>query len=76
MAALRTFSGSFLNEVVTKCSADISYRSLAVYLFVLGDLCDNYLNRSIGHKERVHMAMRGWFFLQGWRTYVGNIYTN
>ena len=51
MAAFRTFSSSFLNEVVTKCSTDISYRSLAVYLFVLGDLCDSYLNRSIGHKK-------------------------
>ena len=68
MAALYTFSSSFLSEVVTKCDTDPSYRSLVVYLFVLGDLCDSYLNRTVGHKERVLMAMRGWFFLNGWRT--------
>ena len=76
MAAVRTFSSSFLNEVVTKCSDDLSYRALAAYLFVLGDLCDSYLNRVVSHKERIYMSMRAWFFLHGWRTYVGNAYNS
>ena len=74
MAALRTFSSHFLSEVVAKCFDNASYRGVACYLFVLGDLCDSYLNRTIGHKQRILMVMRGWFFLNAWRTYVCNVY--
>lgn len=66
MAALRTFSSRFLSEVVSMATEDDTCRSLAAYLFVMGDLIDSYLNRKIGHKERIQMVMRGWFFLQGW----------
>ena len=51
-----------LSEVVAKCFDNASYRGVACYLFVLGDLCDSYLNRTIGHKQRILMVMRGWFF--------------
>ena len=38
LAALRTFSSAFLNEVISKCLLDDTYCGLVCFLFVFGDV--------------------------------------
>jgi len=45
---------------------------IKLFYFKIGDLFDSYLNRTIFHKERIIMAMRGYFFLNMWAEYIEN----
>ncbi|PKB94953.1 hypothetical protein RhiirA5_297920, partial [Rhizophagus irregularis] len=56
-AAYRVF---LLDEEETLSSES---RGLFVYLFVMGELLDSYLNRNVTHHERIEMAMTAYFFL-------------
>ncbi|GES93834.1 hypothetical protein GLOIN_2v1777971 [Rhizophagus clarus] len=71
-AAYRLFHSDILEQIYQNEMENNEMRSLFVYLFVLGDLFDSYLNRNIFHKERIIMAMRGYFFLKMWAEYIEN----
>ncbi|GES83162.1 hypothetical protein GLOIN_2v1777971 [Rhizophagus clarus] len=71
-AAYRLFHSDILEQIYQNEMENNEMRSLFVYLFVLGDLFDSYLNRNIFHKERIIMAMRGYFFLKMWAKYIEN----
>ncbi|GBB85928.1 hypothetical protein RclHR1_12370004 [Rhizophagus clarus] len=69
-AAYRLFHLDVLEQIYQSELENNEMQSLFVYLFVLGDLFDSYLNRNIFHKERIIMAMRGYFFLNMWAEYI------
>ncbi|GES83371.1 hypothetical protein RCL_jg16077.t1 [Rhizophagus clarus] len=71
-AAYRLFHSDILEQIYQNEMENNEMRSLFVYLFVLGDLFDSYLNHNIFHKERIIMAMRGYFFLKMWAEYIEN----
>ncbi|EGG11883.1 uncharacterized protein MELLADRAFT_88981 [Melampsora larici-populina 98AG31] len=64
--AYRTFS----SETVKAASNLSDGTGLAVYLFVCGELCDAWLNRHMGHSERVRSAWTAAFFLRKWNSYL------
>ncbi|EGF98707.1 uncharacterized protein MELLADRAFT_95458 [Melampsora larici-populina 98AG31] len=64
--AYRTFSF----ETVKAASNLSDGTGLAVYLFVCGELCDAWLNRHMGHSERVRSAWTAAFFLRKWNSYL------
>ncbi|EXX57030.1 hypothetical protein RirG_210800 [Rhizophagus irregularis DAOM 197198w] len=69
-AAYRVFHSDILAQIYQTGLENNEMQSLFVYLFVLGDLFDSYLNCNISHKERIIMAMRGYFFLNMWIEYI------
>ncbi|PKC00897.1 hypothetical protein RhiirA5_298882 [Rhizophagus irregularis] len=69
-AAYRVFHSDILAQIYQTGLENNEMQSLFAYLFVLGDLFDSYLNCNISHKERIIMAMRGYFFLNMWIEYI------
>ncbi|CAJ0767631.1 10340_t:CDS:2, partial [Entrophospora sp. SA101] len=69
-AALRTFHSNNLMQIPVNGNLTEESIGLFVYLFVLGELCDAYLNRTIDHKTRIEMVLRAYFFLNTWKNYV------
>lgn len=45
---------------------------LSIYLFVVGEMTDAWLNQHISHSERLRMAFTAMFFLRQWEKYLGN----
>lgn len=43
---------------------------LTIYLFVMGELCDAWLNRTASPSERILSAFTSHFFLDRWRDYL------
>lgn len=43
---------------------------LAVYLFVLGELCDEWLSQTASHSDRITSAFTAYFFLRRWKEYL------
>ncbi|KAI0329285.1 hypothetical protein GY45DRAFT_1253214 [Cubamyces sp. BRFM 1775] len=66
-AATRLFSATTLEYLTSHHPERVGQ---IVYLFVMGELVDAYQNRHIPHVERVKMALRARFFLEGWRAYL------
>lgn len=66
-AAARLLSGETLEFLIDEFP---TYRGLATYIFVLGDMIDAWQNRSLPHIERVRMVLRARFFLMAWRTHI------
>lgn len=66
-AALRLFSSSALRFLIEKHP---EVTGLIIYLFVCGELVDAYQNRKIAHDERILMALRAYFFLEMWKTFL------
>lgn len=64
--ALRTFCSQTVATTLSKpdCSG------LTVYLFVIGELCDAWLNKSIGHREQIRAVWTASFFLQMWKAHL------
>ncbi|CAJ0745830.1 7339_t:CDS:10, partial [Entrophospora sp. SA101] len=58
-AALRTFHSNNLMQIPVNGNLTEESIGLFVYLFVLGELCDAYLNRTIDHKTRIEMVLPG-----------------
>ncbi|PLW27462.1 hypothetical protein PCASD_19515 [Puccinia coronata f. sp. avenae] len=44
---------------------------LAVYLFVMGEICDSWLNQTMNHSDRILSAYTSHFFLTQWHQYLG-----
>ncbi|PKB94379.1 hypothetical protein RhiirA5_303446 [Rhizophagus irregularis] len=64
-AAFRIFHSQLL-----RMSIDSDKLSLFVYLFILGELFDAYLNCKISHKTRIIIAMHAYFFLDFWKSHI------
>ncbi|EGG11704.1 uncharacterized protein MELLADRAFT_90901 [Melampsora larici-populina 98AG31] len=64
--AYRTFSSETVKAALNLSDGT----GLAVYLFVCGKLCDAWLNRHMGHSERVRSAWTAAFFLRKWNSYL------
>ncbi|EGG06106.1 uncharacterized protein MELLADRAFT_87473 [Melampsora larici-populina 98AG31] len=45
---------------------------LSIYLFLIGEMCDAWLNRRIGHRERIRSAWTAEFFLRHWKKWLLN----
>ncbi|KAA1137387.1 hypothetical protein PGTUg99_002465 [Puccinia graminis f. sp. tritici] len=43
---------------------------LAIYLFILGELCDSWLNQTMSHFDRIVSAYTSHFFLARWHQYL------
>lgn len=43
---------------------------LSIYLFIMGELCDAWMNQSIDHTTRIKSAFRCYFFLRRWHAYL------
>ncbi|KAJ7577185.1 hypothetical protein C8J56DRAFT_798958 [Mycena floridula] len=66
-AAARLFSAPTLQYLADKHPDDVG---LIVYLFIFGELCDAYQNRSIQHDERLNILLRARYFLDMWQKYI------
>ncbi|EGG10021.1 uncharacterized protein MELLADRAFT_94343 [Melampsora larici-populina 98AG31] len=64
--AFRTLSSSTLAVSL----ANKEMLGLSIYLYVVGEMCDAWLNRSIGHRERIRSAWTAEFFFRHWRKYL------
>ncbi|PKK57765.1 hypothetical protein RhiirC2_790459 [Rhizophagus irregularis] len=70
-AAYRVFCSKNLAQVLDgEKGLSSEFRGLFVYLFVMGELLDSYLNRNITHYERIEMAMTAYFFLHLWKYHI------
>lgn len=64
--ALRTFCSRAI--ATTLSNPDCS--DLTVYLFIIGELCDAWLNKSIGHREQIRAVWTAGFFLRMWKSHL------
>ncbi|PKY48484.1 hypothetical protein RhiirA4_422203 [Rhizophagus irregularis] len=70
-AAYRVFCSKNLAQVLDEeGTLSSESRGLFVYLFVMGELLDSYLNRNVTHHERIEMAMTAYFFLHLWKYHI------
>ncbi|KAF8132534.1 hypothetical protein EV363DRAFT_1163795 [Boletus edulis] len=67
-AASRLFSAHTLDWLIKK--NDDTHPGLIIYLFVFGELIDAYQSRHLPIPERVKMALRAYFFLEGWENHL------
>ncbi|POG58303.1 hypothetical protein GLOIN_2v1885938 [Rhizophagus irregularis DAOM 181602=DAOM 197198] len=49
------------------------FKGTFIYLFIIGELVDSYLNRNISPLERIRMAMTSYFFLRIWRFHINTL---
>lgn len=66
-AAARLMSADVIEHIVNTQPDELG---LVIYLFIMGELIDAQQNRTLKHEERIHMLLRGHFFLEGWRAYI------
>ncbi|CAI2190875.1 17376_t:CDS:2, partial [Funneliformis geosporum] len=71
-AAYRLFSYEFLHEVSQTLNSDSKNKGLLIYLFIIRELIDSYLNREISNHERIKMVMIGSLFLKIWKQFIQN----
>ncbi|CAB4434860.1 unnamed protein product [Rhizophagus irregularis] len=70
-AAYRVFCLKNLEQILDeKKNLPFEQRGLFVYLFIMGELLDSYLNQNITHNERIEMAMTAYFFLHLWKYHI------
>lgn len=69
-AAARLFAAPTLEFLINHHPDQVG---LAVYLFIFGEICDAYQNRSIPHLERVRMVLRARYFIDMWSTYIDTL---
>ncbi|PKB96329.1 hypothetical protein RhiirA5_302437, partial [Rhizophagus irregularis] len=68
--AFRIFHSQLLRMCQDNRIINLGKLGLFVYLFILGELFDAYLNREISHKTRIIMTMHAYFFLNFWKSYI------
>lgn len=66
-AASRLFSSATLDFIIQRHP---EWVGLAIYLFVFGELIDAYQNRNITHRERLKLALRAYYFINMWRSFL------
>jgi len=66
--AAAQFLSSALLIHISKCHPD--WVGLAVYIFITGGIFQAWQNRSISHKDRLRLVLRGRYFLQFWREHT------
>ncbi|KAL0563690.1 hypothetical protein V5O48_018374, partial [Marasmius crinis-equi] len=66
-AAARLYAAATLEFLIEKHPEMLG---LIVYLFVLGELCDAWQNREIGHDERLKLVLRARYFAYMWQNFL------
>jgi hypothetical protein len=69
-AATRLFSSAALEHLVEHRPQELGQ---IAYMFIFGELVDAWQNRSLPHDERILMALRAWYFLEMWVTYLDRV---
>ncbi|GBB91541.1 hypothetical protein RclHR1_01890015 [Rhizophagus clarus] len=69
-AALRTFHSNNLMQILVNGTLSDERIGFFVYLFILGELCNAYLNRTIDHQTQIEMVLHAYFFLNIWENYI------
>ncbi|RGB25060.1 hypothetical protein C1646_603762, partial [Rhizophagus diaphanus] len=69
-AAFHIFHSQLLRMCQDNGVIDSDKLGLFVYLFILDELFDAYLNRKISHKTRIIIAMRAYFFLNFCKSHI------
>ncbi|EGF99945.1 uncharacterized protein MELLADRAFT_93917 [Melampsora larici-populina 98AG31] len=64
--AFRTLSASTLSASLR---LDLS-TGLTIFLFIIGELVNSWLSKSMGHRERIRSAWTAGFFLRRWKGYL------
>ncbi|EGF98144.1 uncharacterized protein MELLADRAFT_96134 [Melampsora larici-populina 98AG31] len=64
--ALRTFCAPTLAAAITL----ENNTGLTIYLYVVGELVDSWLNKKIRHHERIRSAWTAGFFMRRWKAYL------
>ncbi|GET63656.1 hypothetical protein GLOIN_2v1427013 [Rhizophagus irregularis DAOM 181602=DAOM 197198] len=74
-AAYRTFCSANFKQCLTHdFQVKVGMEGTIIYLFIMGEIVDCYLNRTISPIERVRMAMTGYFFLHLWRFHITTLH--
>ncbi|POG69476.1 hypothetical protein GLOIN_2v1427013, partial [Rhizophagus irregularis DAOM 181602=DAOM 197198] len=74
-AAYRTFCSANFKQCLTHdFQVKVGMKGTIIYLFIMGEIVDCYLNRTISPIERVRMAMTGYFFLHLWRFHITTLH--
>ncbi|RGB31607.1 hypothetical protein C1646_763854 [Rhizophagus diaphanus] len=70
-AAYRTFCFANLKQCLThEFQVKEGMEGFAIYLFIMGEIVDCYLNCNISPIERIRMAITGYFFLYLWHFHI------
>lgn len=64
--AFRTLSASTLSALLC---LELS-TGLSIYLFIIGELVDSWLSKTMGNRERIRSAWTAGFFLRRWKGYL------
>ncbi|KAL6306598.1 hypothetical protein BKA93DRAFT_885233 [Sparassis latifolia] len=67
-AACRLFAADTV-QWLTEHNVD-EHLGVIVYLFVFGELMDAYLSRHLSHIERIRLALRAFFFMDMWESFL------
>lgn len=67
-AATRLFSADTLQWLMDHAEED--HIGVNAYLFVFGELIDAYQNRTMHHLERLILALRAYFFVEAWESFL------
>lgn len=62
--------GTFNDDTLAISLSKPECTGLSIYLFVMGELCDAWLNRTTNHRDRLLSAFTSYFFLQRWHQYL------
>ncbi|EXX78932.1 hypothetical protein RirG_010490 [Rhizophagus irregularis DAOM 197198w] len=74
-AAYRSFCSANFKQCLThEFRVKEGMEGFAVYIFVMGELIDSYLNRNISPVERIRMALTSYFFLHLWRFHIETLH--
>jgi hypothetical protein len=68
-AVARLFSAATL-EFALSINSEEPEQALLIFLFIFGELGDAYQNREMSHENRAHLALRAYYFIEMWKTYL------
>ncbi|CAB4386983.1 unnamed protein product [Rhizophagus irregularis] len=70
-AAYQTFYSANLKQCLThEFQVKEGMEGFAIYLFIMGEIVNCYLNRNISPIERIRMVTTGYFFLYLWHFHI------
>ncbi|PKB99047.1 hypothetical protein RhiirA5_430362 [Rhizophagus irregularis] len=59
----------YKNDIMLK----LKDKGFFVYLFIMGEIVDSYLNRNLAPLERIRILMTGFFILRLWRFHIKHL---
>ncbi|GBC00434.1 hypothetical protein RclHR1_38560001 [Rhizophagus clarus] len=74
-AAYRTFCSANFKQCLThEFKVKEEMKGFAIYIFIMGELIDSYLNRNISPVERIRMALTSYFSLHLWHFHIKTLH--